>query len=486
MHLEERSGYGESWLRKIKRYNWFSYFSLKDEERNDLYFNVECKNRNMDEIQSRLSVLKIADRFEKDLPVLIGAEVRISGKNHIDIRLNMIDIIPEFTIAKLRSLRDITVDRLKKENLLFRQKSLAPPGLIINVGIISSEQGTSVKDIIAGLAPFEQAYNYFFIDSRMEGNSAVDSIVRALDQFNSDKTPDVDIVVIARGGGSEQSLATFNDYHLCKKICSSEIPVITAIGHEKDLSAAELCSFLTPVPATPSGVGKYLAGIFRELKENLNSNFYSVFEIVNRINDRERETLLSVSKHMSVLIVKYISSMEWKLKNLVVNFDLSTVHTLNENQLKLEKLFSGVFSKSSEYINREYYMCSETGRKIIFGIKFLFFKKRSVLVNLIGRTEYKRVFNRSAEKRREINNLIKNLVPRVVSLLDSEEKKMEILGKLIFAHDPSELLKKGYTIILDEHNSVIKRLEHFKNKKNKKIRFYDGEIFIEERRKDGR
>ena len=90
----------------------------------------------------------------------------------------------------------------------------------------------------------------------MQGTEVVDGIKSALAVLNADS--DVDVIVIARGGGSESELAAFDDRTLAQAIVESRVPVVTAIGHRQDESLADLAAGRS-VP-TPSMVGAALAG----------------------------------------------------------------------------------------------------------------------------------------------------------------------------------------------------------------------------------
>ena len=79
----------------------------------------------------------------------------------MDIRLSLLDILPEYTQAKIRNQREITLEKLKEEGILENQKKLLVPAYISRIGLITSEQGTSIRDIKAGLHPFANKYRFF-------------------------------------------------------------------------------------------------------------------------------------------------------------------------------------------------------------------------------------------------------------------------------------------------------------------------------------
>ncbi|UCH98358.1 MAG: hypothetical protein JSV88_16360, partial [Candidatus Aminicenantes bacterium] len=233
---------GNIWVRgviasDVKNYKWASYLDLKDEDENrDIFFRVEIKTHNLEKIERKLQESGAAQSLERDLPVFCHVEVYLPLRNVVDIRLSLLDILPEYTQAKIRNQREITLDKLKEEGIIENQKRLVVPVFISRLGLITSGQGTSIRDIKAGLHPYENKYRFFFVDSRMEGAHAVDSIIQAITFLESSPGIELDAIIIARGGGSEQSLAVFNDLRLCRKVCHTPIPILTAIGHEKDIT----------------------------------------------------------------------------------------------------------------------------------------------------------------------------------------------------------------------------------------------------------
>lgn len=276
---------------EVKQYRWAAYFDLGDEGNDSaFFFRVEVPGERLAVIEKALADLGVAQRLEKDLPVMLQVSLSLSSRYAVDVRLTVRDIVAEYTQSKLRNLREITLDRLRREGIADRQRQLTLPMLIDRIGLISSSQGTSIQDIRTAMAPYQKRYHILFCDARMEGGMAVTSIVSALRRLQGLNDPP-QLIVLARGGGSEQSLAVFNDYRICREICLSPIPVLAAIGHEKDLSAAEICAHVTPSPSTPSGAGKFLARRYEHLLESLRKLVNVWLVLGRRQVDGERRSL---------------------------------------------------------------------------------------------------------------------------------------------------------------------------------------------------
>ena len=287
-----------------KLYPSFVFFDIRDEQKN-MSFTLYGYIGNFYNIQKKLKATGAVEKLTENVPVMLIVEPIISSQKNISIRLNIIDVIPEYTTSILASAKNITLNKLTEEGLLDLQKNIELPMFIRNVGLITSDQGTSVQDISSAMGATRKFYNIIFQSVRVEGNSAVSNIVDAIEKFNKyKKALDIDVLLIARGGGSNLDLAAFNDYELCKAVCLSKIPIITAIGHDKDEHAVELCSHLTPIPSTPSGIGSFLKQRMLDVKEELELSIQDIAsEVVEKLMKEE------------VLVKNYLSSVLASIKN---------------------------------------------------------------------------------------------------------------------------------------------------------------------------
>lgn len=425
------------WIRgvvasKVKDYQWASYFDLRDEdEQKPLFFRCELRIQEKVFIENKLKELNVSENLERDLPVFFQVEISLSLRSSVDIRLRIVDILPEYTKAKLRSQLDITLDKLKEEGILENQKKLLLPKIVSNLGLITSEKGTSVKDILAGLNPYQKKYSFCFIDSRMEGRDAVNSIKRSINYFKThQKKLSIDGILIARGGGSEQSLSVFNDLSLCRAVCKLKIPILTAIGHEKDLSAIELCSHLTPIPATPSGLGKYLYSRYVSLKDELIHKGELLIRYLTNFNTQERGRISSLCNRLTLLFTRIYQHEKKYLYSMVNRF-----------------------IKSAEF-------------KIILAHKDI----KGVLI----RFDFDQLLKRNMKNRQLIGQTGSFLLEQCYKT--SVYAKNDLTGKinLIKSNHPESVLKKGFSLTFSLENKVIKSKKEFDQQERVKIQFYDG------------
>ena len=478
---------GNIWVRgviasEIKTYQWASYLDLKDEDDSrDMFFRVEIKTQYLEKIKRKLQESGAALALERDLPVFCLVEVYLPLRNVVDIRLSLLDILPEYTQARLRNQRDITLEQLVKEGILENQKRLVLPLYISRLGLITSEQGTSITDIKAGLHPYEGKYEFYFVDSRMEGANAVDSIMAAIGYLESNPGGvAVDAIIIARGGGSEQSLAVFNDLRLCRKVCHSPIPILTAIGHEKDSSAIEVCSWLTPTPSTPSGIGKYLQSRYLNLEEQLNAMVTRLMHHFSTVHQGEIEKINSFLRNLPTRISSLIKLREERFLALARGLERSIAFTVRDHHRRVATLTGQLLKKFREILSE--------GKKGIQLLTAIISSRAAAIRQREARQMEKTIAKLDFDKLRRIHrkqheDILMNTrrtLAAAVRNLDNARKNLDSRIQLIKANDLNQILKKGFTLTLDQDNRVIKSLEEFRRKEKAILQFRDGVVPIRE------
>lgn len=127
--------------------------------------------------------------------------------------------------------------KLAAEGLFHSSRKKSLPSLPLTLGIITSTSGAAIKDILATLArrfPLAQVLIY---PSEVQGATAAQQLIKALQQANADQRAEV--LILARGGGSIEDLWAFNDEQLARCIANSTIPVVSGVGHETDFTIAD-------------------------------------------------------------------------------------------------------------------------------------------------------------------------------------------------------------------------------------------------------
>ena len=475
---------GNIWVRgviasDVKNYQWASYLDLKDEdEKLDIFFRVDIRKSNLEKINRKLKESGVAQSLEKDLPVFCNVEVYLPLRNVIDVRLSLLDILPEYTQAKIRNQREITLDKLKEEGILENQKKLIMPVLISRIGLITSGQGTSIRDIYAGLHPYDSKYRFFFVDSRMEGGNAVDMIIQALDFLENQSGIELDTIIIARGGGSEQSLAVFNDLRLCRRVCLARIPILTAIGHEKDISAIEQCSWLTPMPATPSGIGKYLQERYATLQEQLYTSVTRLIHHFTNVHHREMEKINAFLRHIPARVSVSFRQHEERFFSRLRRLEQSVTYTVRDQRRRITVFTRHLRDKIQDLHVKNIKHITMFSTTILSRIDALNRKEIKQVEKTIVKLDFEKRRRDGRKLQEEILRKARNLLAQSLKNHNDARKDIEVRRQLVQANDPQRILEKGFTLTLDEGNRVIKSLQAFKQKESAFLKFHDGAIKV--------
>ena len=205
----------------------------------------------------------------------LGIEVIVTGKittwsrykTTYQIDIDKLEIAGEGALLKLIEDRK---KRLQTQGLFDQKYKKSIPYLPSRLGIITSPTGSVIHDIINGLKD-RFTINIDVWPVAVQGLEAAKSIITALNGFNSSSYQDKpEVIIIARGGGSAEDLMTFNDEDLVKAVFKSNIPIITAIGHETDTTIIDYVSDYRA--ATPTAASEFVVPKKKEL-ENIIVNF---------------------------------------------------------------------------------------------------------------------------------------------------------------------------------------------------------------------
>ena len=171
-------------------------------------------------------------------------------------------------------------NKLQKEGLFDASKKKKIPFLPKRVGVITSRTGAVVRDIINVTTRRYPNVNLLIYPAAVQGVNVASTVIEGLKTFNALKN--VDVIIIARGGGSFEDLFGFNDEALARQIYASQIPVVSAVGHETDFT---ICDFVSDLRApTPSAAAEL---VYPE---------YS--EIVNRIITDKKRTIIAIKNYI--------------------------------------------------------------------------------------------------------------------------------------------------------------------------------------------
>ena len=180
--------------------------------------------------------------LQPGITVLLRVQVNYSQLYGFSLIVD--DIDASCTLGEKEKERLATIERLKKEGLLDRQKSLEMTALPYRLAVVSAPDAAGYRDFERHLKG--NAYGFVLetvlYEAVMQGASAPDSISEAVMEAGSSE-PAYDAVLVLRGGGSNLDLACFDDYRVASAIASCPVPVLTAVGHDQDFHICDMVAW---------------------------------------------------------------------------------------------------------------------------------------------------------------------------------------------------------------------------------------------------
>ena len=175
--------------------------------------------------------------LQAGITVLVRVQVNFSELYGISLFID--DIDPAFTVGEQALAKKKAIEKLTAGGYLEMQQELALPRLPYRLAVITSKTAAGYGDFRRHLLENEAGYTFQLdlFEALMQGESAPASIISALMEAQEDA---YDTILILRGGGSEMDLSCFDDYDLAVAIATCQVPVITAIGHDRDFHIADL------------------------------------------------------------------------------------------------------------------------------------------------------------------------------------------------------------------------------------------------------
>jgi exodeoxyribonuclease VII large subunit len=190
---------------------------------------------------NRDRVNRLLKRHGDPIRMSDGVRIRIQGtvdyyppQGRIQLRMSAID--PTYTLGQLAAERDALMAALSADGLLRANARPRIPDVPMRVGIVTSIGSAAHADIITVFERSELSFTLVEVDTPVQGQGAEASIAAAIRAAGA---ADVDVILVARGGGSKTDLATFDHELVARAIAAATVPVITGLGHDIDRSVAD-------------------------------------------------------------------------------------------------------------------------------------------------------------------------------------------------------------------------------------------------------
>jgi len=228
-------------------------------------------------------------------------------------------------------------EKLSKEGLFSNEHKKPIPQFPQTVGIITSPTGAAVRDILNILSRRFKSADIVMYPVLVQGENAAVQLRKAIETFS--KTQAADVVIIGRGGGSQEDLWAFNDEALARAIYECKIPVISAVGHETDFT---ICDFVSDLRApTPSAAAELAVPDSAELLSNLSAQR----QYIDALMDKKLSSLEKSLSNSSRLISAYspenlLDDYRKTIQNLIARMQSVSSVFLEQNEKNISKTAS--------------------------------------------------------------------------------------------------------------------------------------------------
>ncbi len=224
-------------------------------------------------------------------------------------------------------------ERLAKEGLFDQEHKRELPFLPRKIGIVTSFSGAAIRDMVKVLRRRFNSIHIIIYSARVQGEYAPAEIISGIKFFNKTKDK-VDLLIIGRGGGSIEDLWAFNNEELAREIFKSKIPVISAVGHERDWTISDWIADLRA--PTPSAAAELAVRIKDDLEDLLDKNISGLKRLLRDVVTRKRDILKHIQGRYGLFRIKDIVPLKMqRLDELSLRMDRVASGILNTNRDKL-------------------------------------------------------------------------------------------------------------------------------------------------------
>lgn len=279
------------------------------------YFTLKDSNAAIKAVMFRSAAERVRFEVENGMKVIIRGNISVFERDGV-YQLYCEDMIPDGQGAL-----NLAFEQLKKklsQQGMFSDEHKRPlPRFPKRIGVITSPTGAAVHDILTVLERRYPLAEVVFEPVAVQGENAAPQIVSAIEKFNSLKA--CDVLIVGRGGGSIEDLWAFNEEAVAHAIYDSEIPVISAVGHETDFTIADFVSDRRA--PTPSAAAEIAVPDYRELLYSLDNVLDSMMSCVLSKVSEKKALLAQGEKSLSALspqkrIVQYIDFTDMFLQRM--------------------------------------------------------------------------------------------------------------------------------------------------------------------------
>jgi len=397
-----------------------------------LYFTLKDGNA-----QIRVVMFRSAARLLRFRPA-DGMQVVVRGRVTIYEDRGELQIAAEYIEPKGAGGLQVAFEQLKAkleaEGLFAAERKKAIPTLPSRIGIVTSPQAAALQDILNILQRRHHTANAVIYPAQVQGDAAaaeVASGVRYFNEVRNDDSHSVEVIIVGRGGGSAEDLAAFNDEGLARAVAASEIPVISAVGHETDFTIVDFVADLRA--PTPSAAAELVIRSRVEVENQAEAVRERLVRAMDRRLLEARHALTERAQHGAFArMMDLIRQRQQKLDDLTYRLERGQRQMLEQMRRRWETVAAAV---------RHY-----DARRVLAGM------------------------------RGELVSETAALAAAMRNLLLQYKVRAERMGSALEILSPLAILERGYALVFDSAGQLVKDAAQVKVGQEISARVARGEI----------
>ena len=371
-----------------------------------------------------------------------GMQVVVRGRVTIYEERGQLQIVAEYVEPKGAGALQIAFEQLKAkleaEGLFDATRKKAIPSLPRRIGIVTSPQAAALRDILNILRRRHHTVNVLIFPAQVQGEMAAGEVGNGVRYFN--RARNVDVIIVARGGGSAEDLAAFNDEGLARVVSASTLPVISGVGHETDFTIVDFVADLR-VP-TPSAAAEIVIRSQQEVEEQ-----------VERLDGRLQK------------------AMRYRL--------------LIGRQQLTELAQHGAFGRMMDLIRRRQQKVDDLTHRLTHAQRGLLETQRRRFDHLAAAVRHYDLRMVLSGIRKELDAKVASMGAAGRSLLQQKRARLERLTSQMEALSPVAILERGYALVFDATGKLVKDAAQVKAGEEISARLARGEIRATVKKKSG-
>jgi exodeoxyribonuclease VII large subunit len=381
--------------------------NFRPAESGHLYFSLKDESAQLRIVMFRSQARLLKFRPENGLKVVARGRVTLyEGRGELQL---MAEYLEQQGAGALQLAFEQLKAKLHAEGMFAAERKKKIPALPKKIGVVTSPRGAVIQDILNVLRRRHNTVHVLIFPAQVQGETAASEVASGVRWFN--RSGGVEVIIVARGGGSIEDLASFNDEGLARTIAASEIPVISAVGHETDFT---ICDFVADLRApTPSAAAELVIKSKQELDERL----------------------ATLRTHLARALRLRLLEYEKRLERLARHGAFGGMQTaLARRQQKIDDL---VFRMSAAQSN-------------------VFRQMHRRLDVAATRVRHHDLRSRFTARRREIEVRVQNLASAFRNYLVRRQSRTQTLAAQLQSLSPISILERGYALVFDAEGRLLK------------------------------